>query len=323
MLTRLPRYLARTLAFATAFLALLVLPSLASALGPPTITGVGQTQHHATLSWALPAGSVSRGVEISDSPAVASDGAFFGDHVKSADTITEAQTTYTSNGVLDPGTYYIHVAAYVPNCDTCPGYEWSAIQTLVISPGVQPVVEGSGTLTVPGGPACAGATCALTDAAAGPVLLTAAPAAGFLVLSWDVEGIDAADTCGIALKTCTVTVAAARVARVTVKFAPVLPTLVKGGLKAYACSHRVEVLNPRVEPRIDTEHPYLGTLTIQLKTPYGKTITRKYKTVTGYYSSPDFFKLKPAKTYVATVSYSGDEWRAPKSFKKSVKLGRC
>ena len=197
MLPWLPRYLARTLAFATAFSVLLALPSLASALGPPTITGVGQTQHHATLSWALPAGSVSRGVEISDSPSVASDGAFFGDHVKSADTITEAQTTYTSNGVLDPGTYYIHVAAYVPNCDTCPSYEWSAITTLVLSPGIQPVVEGNGTLTVPGGPACAGATCALTDAAAGPVLLTAAPAAGFLVLSWDVEGIDAADTCGI------------------------------------------------------------------------------------------------------------------------------
>ena len=323
MLTSLPRYLARTLAFATAFLAMLILPSLASALGPPTILAVGQVQHHATVSWALPAGSVSRGIEISDSPAVASDGAFFSDRVRSADSITEAQTTYTSTGVLDPGTYYIHVAAYVPNCDTCPSYEWSAIVTLVIQPGIQPVVEGSGVLTGPGGMSCTGATCPLTDAAAGPVVLTATPGAGFLVLSWDVEGIDAADTCGLALKTCTVTVAAARVARVTVKFAPVLPTVVKGGLKAYACSHRVEVLNPRVEPRIDTEHPYLGTLTIVLKTPYGKTITRKYKTITGYYTSPDFYKLKPARTYIATVTYSGDEWRAAKSFKKSVKLGRC
>jgi hypothetical protein len=323
MLTRLPRYLARALALSTAFAALLMLASPASALGPPTILAVGQVQHHVTASWALPAGSVSRGVEISDSPSVASDGAFFSDHVKSADSITELQTAYTSTGVLDPGTYYIHVAAYVPNCDLCPNSEWSAPVTIIIPPAIQPVVEGSGVLTGPGGMSCTGATCPLTDAAAGPVALTAAPGAGFLVLSWDVEGIDAADTCGVAMKTCTVTVAAAKVARVTVKFAPVLPTLVKGGLKAYACSHRVEVLNPRVEPRIDTEHPYLGTLTIVLKTPYGKTITRKYKTITGYYSSPDFYKLKPAKTYVATVTYSGDEWRAAKSFTKSVKLGRC
>ena len=52
------------------------------------------------------------------------------------------------------------------------------------------------------------------------------------------------------------------------------------------CSHRVEVVNPRVQPRIDTAHPYLGTLTIALKSPSGKTITRKYKSINGYFSSP-------------------------------------
>jgi hypothetical protein len=323
MLTWLPRYLARTLAIATTLVALLVLPSLALAAGPPTILAVGQVQHHATVAWALPAGSVTRSVEVSDSPTVASDGAFFSDHVKSGDSVSEAQTTYTSTGVLDPGTYYVHVAAYVPLCDTCPTYEWSAIVPLIVPTAIQPVVEGSGQVTGPGGLSCTGATCPLTDVTAGPVALTAAPAAGFLVLGWSVEGIDVPDTCGTALRTCTVTVAATRVAKVTVRFGPALPTVVKAGLKAYACSHRVEVLNPRVLPRIDTDHPYNGTLTIALKAPTGKTITRKYKSINGYYSSPDFYKLKPAKTYVATVSYSGDEWRPAKSFTKSVKLGRC
>jgi hypothetical protein len=77
------------------------------------------------------------------------------------------------------------------------------------------------------------------------------------------------------------------------------------------------------QPRIDTAHPYLGALAITLKSPSGKTITRKYKNLNGYFSSPDFYNLKPAKTYIATMTYSGDDWRPAKSFTKSVKLGRC
>jgi hypothetical protein len=85
----------------------------------------------------------------------------------------------------------------------------------------------------------------------------------------------------------------------------------------------VEVVNPTVQPRIDTEHPYLGTLTVALKQPNGKILSRKLKSVDGYYASPDFFKLKPAKTYVAMLRYSGDEWRPAKTWSKPVKLGRC
>ncbi len=317
------RPLTRAVSIATALVvALLILPPIAAA-GAPTILVAAQVQHHATVTWALPAGTVTRSVEVSDSPTVASDGAFFTDHVKSSDSVSEAQTTYTSAGALDPGTYYVHVAGYVPGCDTCPTSEWSVIAPLIVPTAVQAVVEGSGQVTGPGGLSCAGAVCPLADVPAGPVALAAAPAAGFLVLGWSVEGIDAADTCGIALRTCTVTVAATRIAKVTVRFGPALPTIVRAGLKAYRCGHRVEVVNPRVQPRIDTEHPYLGTLTITLKSPSGKTITRKYKNLNGYFSSPDFYNLKPAKTYIATITYSGDDWRPAKSFTKSVKLGRC
>ena len=137
---------------------------------------------------------------------------------------------------------------------------------------VLPVVVGSGQVTGPGGLSCAGATCPATDVSAGPVALTAAPAAGWIVLSWSVEGVDAADVCGIAHTTCTVTVAATRAATVTVRFAPALPTVLHAGVKAYACNHRVEVVSPTVRPALDTAHPFLGTLTISLKLPSGKKL---------------------------------------------------
>jgi hypothetical protein len=300
----------------------LATPAVARA-GVPAILTVGHVQQHATVAWALPAGTVTQNVEISDSSAVGSDGAFFSDHVKSSDAVTPAQTTYVSTAALDPGTYFVHVAGTVAGCDTCPSREWSAIAPLTIPPSLLPVVQGSGQVTGPGGLSCTGATCPAIDVSAGPVALTAVPAAGWIVLSWSVEGVDAADICGIAHTTCTVTVAATRAATVTVRFAPALPTVLHAGVKAYACNHRVEVVSPTVRPALDTGHPFLGTLTIALKLPSGKTLSRKLTLLSGYYSSPDFFKLKPAKTYTAMLAYSGDEWRPAKSWSKRVKLGRC
>jgi hypothetical protein len=61
---------------------------------------------------------------------------------------------------------------------------------------------------------------------------------------------------------------------------------------------------------------------IKLSPPSRKTSSRKLTLRSGYYSSPDFFKLKPAKTYVAMLKYSGDEWRPAKTWSKKVKLGR-
>lgn len=323
MLGWLDRQKVRVLSLATTLVvALLVAPAVAGA-GVPTILTVGHVQHHATVTWALPAGTVTQNVEVSDSPAVGSDGAFFSDHVKSSDTVTAAQTTYVSTAALDPGTYYVHVAGTVAGCDTCPTQEWSAITPLTIPTSVLPVVEGSGQVTGPGGLSCAGATCPATDLPPGAVALAAVPASGWLVLSWSVEGVDAADTCSIAHSSCTVTVTATRAAKVTVRFAPALPTVLHAGVKAYACSHRVEVVSPTVRPALDTAHPFLGTLTISLKLPSGKTLSRKLTLLSGYYSSPDFFKLKPAKTYIAMLKYSGDEWRPPQTWSKKVKLGRC
>ena len=164
-----PRHpLRRRLALASALVAaLLAVPSAASA-GVPVIVSVGQSQHHATVAWTLPAGTASRGVEISDSPAVASDGTFFSDHVKSSDSVSDAQTTYLSSQLLQPGTYYVHVAGYVPGCDTCPSAEWSALVPLVIPTFVQPIVQGSGQVTGPGGLTCAGVTCTAADVPADP-----------------------------------------------------------------------------------------------------------------------------------------------------------
>jgi hypothetical protein len=316
-------HLARRLSLAFSLVAAaLVVPAIAAA-GVPTILTVGQVQHHATVTWALPVGTVTRVVEISDSPTVSSDGSFFSDHVVSSDSVTDAQTTYTSTSALNPGAYYAHVAGNVPNCDTCPGREWSTITPLTIPTFVQAIVQGSGQVTGPGGLSCANATCLAADELPGQVQLTAVPAAGWLVLSWSIDGIDPSDLCGIAHTTCTVTLSATRASTVTVSFTPALPTLLHAGAKAYACTHRVEVVSPKVQPVIDTSHPYLGILTVSLKKPSGGTISRKLKNVNGYFSSPDFFKLKPASTYTVILKYSGDEWRPAKTWSKKVKLGRC
>ncbi|MDX6539625.1 MAG: hypothetical protein QOI71_1235 [Gaiellales bacterium] len=323
MLRWFDRRMLRALPLASTLLVMVLAAPAVAWAGVPTILTVGHVQHHATVTWALPAGTVTQNVEISDSPAVGSDGAFFSDHVKSSDAVTPAQTTYVSTAALDPGTYYVHVAGTVAGCDTCPTREWSQITPLAIPTSILPVVEGSGQVTGPGGLSCSGATCPASDVPPGPVTLTAVPAAGWLVLSWSIEGVDAADTCGIAHTSCTVTVAATRAATVTIRFTPALPTVLHAGVKAYACGHRVEVVSPTVRPQIDTGHPFLGTLTISLKLPSGRMLSRKLTLLTGYYSSPDFYKLKPAKTYTAVLKYSGDEWRPAKTWSKRVKLGRC
>jgi hypothetical protein len=82
-------------------------------------------------------------------------------------------------------------------------------------------------------------------------------------------------------------------------------------------------VSPRVQPVYDTSHPFLGALTVTLTKPDGSKIARKLKSAPGYFSSPDFYRLAPAKTYTISLSYSGDEWRPAKTWSKKIKLGRC
>ena len=94
------RHLARVTIFAMSLVAAaLFVPAIAEA-GVPTILTVGQVQHHATVVWALPAGTATRSVEISDSPAVSTDGSFFGDHVKSSDSVTAGIRTALSQRLI-------------------------------------------------------------------------------------------------------------------------------------------------------------------------------------------------------------------------------
>ena len=158
MLTRLPRYLARTCAIAATLVALLVVSSPASAAGPPTILSAGQVQHHATVAWALPAGSVTRSVEVSDSPTVASDGAFFSDHVRSVGFGQRGADDLHLDGRPRPGHLLRPRRGLRAAVRYVPDVRMVRDRAAHRPAGVQPVVEGSGQVTGPGGLSCTGAS---------------------------------------------------------------------------------------------------------------------------------------------------------------------
>jgi hypothetical protein len=106
---------------------------VSSASGAPSVlVSVGHTDRHPTASWALSHGTESREVEIATAPTQASDGYFFTENTVVRSRVQPAQTEWVYRTQLDPGTYYVHVASFDPNCAGCPRREWSNMLTLTI-----------------------------------------------------------------------------------------------------------------------------------------------------------------------------------------------
>src|SRR5438046_1332629 len=121
---------------------LLVVLLLALALAPvahaapPVVATVGlTTDTRAILTWTLPVGGQDFAIEVASSPAVDADGGFLAANVVDTDAFLPgtALTSWTGAVPLDPGTYYVHVAASDLACTTCPSYEWSTVRTLVVA----------------------------------------------------------------------------------------------------------------------------------------------------------------------------------------------
>ena len=107
----------------------------------PVLTSVGHAGRYPTATWTLGAGTVNYYIEAATSPAMSSDG--FDDWVWVDFQLDPTQTTYTSPEQLDPGFYYVHVAAYDSSCPIdllCPDL-FSNILTVTIPPDPQPVPQ--------------------------------------------------------------------------------------------------------------------------------------------------------------------------------------
>ena len=81
----------------------------------PVLTSVGHAARHLTATWTLGAGTENYFIEAATSQVTGPDGDFV-DWVLFDPVLGPNQTTYTSLDPLDPGHYYVHVAALDPLC---------------------------------------------------------------------------------------------------------------------------------------------------------------------------------------------------------------
>ena len=113
----------------TAFL----MGSTAAEAAPPTLVAVGPVKRHASASWALAPGAITWYIEVSRSTGVDEDGYFL--NPVESEGLDDSQTSWRSFDPLRAGTYYVHVSSHDAACywaGTCPYFEWSQIQPLVI-----------------------------------------------------------------------------------------------------------------------------------------------------------------------------------------------
>ena len=109
----------------------------------PALLSVGVKDGHPTATWSLPSGVQARLIEVATSPQVGSDGSFYREYVEDSDTLEDTQTYWESSYMLEPGTYYVHVAGIDWPCyldDACPIREYSNVMTLTV-PNAVPAIS--------------------------------------------------------------------------------------------------------------------------------------------------------------------------------------
>jgi hypothetical protein len=126
---------------------------------PPVLTFAGLEAGAIDLAWTLPPNMYSDFVEVATAPDVYPSGplrgAFLDENlVLFDDSLFPRERTYTAADPLPPGTYYVHVAAYVPN--SC---------SLAFPPGCFDDYSDTARITIPGPPVTAPQTAATPPAA--------------------------------------------------------------------------------------------------------------------------------------------------------------
>jgi hypothetical protein len=110
---------------------------------PPSLVSVGQTDRHPTATWTLGPGVQARLVEVATATTQATDGHFFTENTVVRSNVDPTLTNWVYRSQLEPGTYYVHVAGFDPNCDGCPRREWSNILSFTIPGATQPATGGA------------------------------------------------------------------------------------------------------------------------------------------------------------------------------------
>jgi hypothetical protein len=82
----------------------------------PVLKSVGQSSRHLTASWSLDPPSENDYIEVSTSPATYPEGDFLVEDLVLSDFLDPGATSYISTDQFPPGVYYVHVAAYDPQC---------------------------------------------------------------------------------------------------------------------------------------------------------------------------------------------------------------
>jgi hypothetical protein len=82
----------------------------------PVLDSVGQSSRHLTASWSLDPPAENDFIEAATSPATYPEGDFLVENSVLFDFLDPGATSYNSTEQLPPGVYYVHVAAYDPQC---------------------------------------------------------------------------------------------------------------------------------------------------------------------------------------------------------------
>jgi hypothetical protein len=157
--------------------ALALAPSALAA--PPTLVTLTQSGGKTAATWTLPAGGQVWTIEVAKTSTVDPDGYFLADDVVDAQVFIDRRTSWTSDEVLAPGTYYVHLSGWDAQCGTCPIPEWSSVRTLTV-----PGSSSSGTASGPSGPTSSGGgTSSSAPTSSAPGSSSASPSASAPVAS--------------------------------------------------------------------------------------------------------------------------------------------
>jgi hypothetical protein len=104
----------------------------AALAAPPTLVTVTQVGGKTNATWTLPTGGQVWTVEVAKATTVDSDGYFLADNVVDTEVFVDQRTSWASEQVLDPGTYYVHLSGWDKNCANCAIPEWSAVRAFTV-----------------------------------------------------------------------------------------------------------------------------------------------------------------------------------------------
>jgi hypothetical protein len=110
---------------------------------PPVLTSVGHSGGYLTAGWTLGPGTEADFIEAATSPETYPEGNFLAENTPLVDFLDPGQTAYASPIKLEPGLYFVHVAAYDPLCPVSPCLDvFTETVRVTVEPAPPPTQSG-------------------------------------------------------------------------------------------------------------------------------------------------------------------------------------